>query len=130
VASSGNAEQDRTDALIGLLSDAIGEWRERMKNLVFTGSDDDEVVVTHDSDGRLIECWIEPGLQQQLSLEELEIKVNEAIAGNAQRAQRGFDEAFEEMTAQLERPPFTQLLRHPVAEEMAAALHKATGGKS
>lgn len=113
------------DAALDALLDAVAEWRERMDTYVVTGSDDDDVVVTHDADGRLVELWVQPGLQQQLTVAELEARINDAVGDNAKRAAEGFQQMFDEFVAQFSAGRYAKLAQHPVADEMSAALNKA-----
>jgi len=67
------------------------DWDAEVQRFTATGSDDDDVIVTHDCTGRIIECSLRPGLQQELTLDELEDAVNNAILANADRAREGLD---------------------------------------
>jgi hypothetical protein len=120
-----NEVNDALDALL----DAVGEWRERMDSFVVTGNDDDDVVVTHDCDGRLVELWVQPGLQQQLTVAELEGRINDALAGNAERAMEGFQQMFSEFVGQFTQAPYAKFAGHATADEMADALTKAVGSR-
>jgi len=69
---------DDLDALI----EVVAAWRDKVNSFVATGSDDDDVIATHDARGRLMELWVQPGLQQDMTVEEFEDAINEAIEGN------------------------------------------------
>src|SRR5438045_2331565 len=51
---------------------AVWDWQAKVDALVITGTDDQDVIATHDTTGRLIELYVRPGLQQQLTTEEFE----------------------------------------------------------
>jgi hypothetical protein len=63
---------------------------------------DDDVIVTHDSAGRLVECSPRPGLQAELTTAELEEAICDAISHNVVRAQAGLDEIAEQFRAKCE----------------------------
>lgn len=117
---------DQTDKTLDALLDAIAEWREKSDRFVATGSDDDDVIVTHDAKGRLLECWPQPGLQQALTVDELEDAINAALASNGKRATEEFDRMADEFLSQFAEAPYTAVAQHPVAGELADALTKAT----
>jgi hypothetical protein len=103
---------------------ALFDWQDRVDALVTTGDDDDEIIATHDSRGRLIELWVRPGLQQQLTIAELEDRINEAIADNAGRAQAEMTKISESFLARFDAIP-TQYANHPVATQLADAYASA-----
>lgn len=109
---------DDLDALI----DAVAAWREKVNSFVATGSDDDDVIATHDARGRLMELWVQPGLQQDLTIEEFEDAINDAIEGNTVRANEQFSRMADEFLAQFAAAPYTRMAQHPVADELSDAL--------
>lgn len=109
---------DDLDALI----DAVAAWREKVNSFVATGSDDDDVIATHDARGRLMELWVQPGLQQDLTIEEFEDAINDAIEGNTVRANEQFSRMADEFLAQFAQAPYTRMAQHPVADELSDAL--------
>ena len=99
---------------------AVFDWQDKVDALVTTGDDDDEIIATHDSRGRLIELWVRPGLQQELTTSELEDRINDAIADNASRAQAGMKKISDSFLAQFTAIP-QQFAQHPVGTELAEA---------
>lgn len=68
------------------------EWQDEAHRQVTTTEDDDaDVIASHDSAGRLIELEIKPGLPRELNTEELETKINEALADNINRGKKRLD---------------------------------------
>ena len=108
---------------------AVYDWQEKVDALVTTGSDDAEVIATHDSRGCLIELWVQPGLQQELTTDELEDRINEAISDNAQRARTALREISDEFLQRFSTIP-EQFRDHPVAEQLASTFSTARGPKS
>ena len=111
----------RASDAVGQLLEAVYEWEDGADAFIATGCDDDDVVVTHDSAGRLIECTPRPGLQQELTRGELEDAVNDAIRRNAVRAEAGLEELAERFRDRCEQIA-AAVGEHPVGDEMAAAL--------
>jgi hypothetical protein len=108
---------------------AVYDWQDKVDSLVTTGDDDDEVIATHDSRGCLIELWVRPGLQQELTTEELEDQVNDAITDNASRAQAQMKRISDEFLAQFSSIP-EQYAQHPVANQLANAYISASQPKN
>lgn len=113
---------------IDMMLDLVYEWQAKADAFVATGSDDDDVVVTHDSTGALIECTVRPGLQQDLTTAELEQRINDAIADNAARAYEGVMAISNEFLSHFEQIP-EQLASHPAAARFADALAAASDGR-
>jgi len=114
----------RASKAFGDLLDAAYEWDRAADAFFATGSDDDDVVVTHDSRGALIEVVLRPGLQNELTVEELEAAINDAIDRNQARWRQGLDAISEQFKARCEQ--ISQTVRpHPVGDEMVAALAAA-----
>jgi uncharacterized coiled-coil protein SlyX len=111
----------RASEAIGLILDAVYEWEAKADKFIATGSDDDDVIATHDSRGRLIECTLRPGLQQELTVGELEDCINEAIRENVARAQAGLDKLSAEFQAKCEQAA-ALVGQHPVGDELVDAL--------
>lgn len=111
------------------IMDITCEWDTEVQRFTATGSDDDDVVVTHDCTGRIIECSLRPGLQQELTLAELEDEVNNALMANAARAREGLDAITEKWLAKFADIP-TELTEHPVADDLAARLHQSTAKRA
>jgi hypothetical protein len=107
--------------------EAVYEWEAKADAFVATGNEDDDVVVTHDSRGRMIEVSIRPGLQRELTTDELEDCINDAIAGNASRARDGLNAITNEFLAQFAQIP-EMLATHPVGARFTAALSSANRG--
>ncbi len=112
---------DDLDALI----EVVAAWRDKVNSFVATGSDDDDVIATHDARGRLMELWVQPGLQQDMTVEEFEDAINEAIEGNTTRANEQFSKMADEFLAQFAKAPYTAMA-HPVADQLSDALTKAS----
>lgn len=98
----------------------VFDWQDKVDALVTTGDDDDEVIATHDSRGRLIELWVRPGLQQQLTTGELEDRINDAIASNAGRAQADMQKISDHFLAKFTAIP-DEYAQHPVGTQLAEA---------
>ncbi len=109
---------DDLDALI----EVVAAWRDKVNSFVATGSDDDDVIATHDARGRLMELWVQPGLQQDMTVEEFEDAINEAIEGNTTRANEQFSKMADEFLAQFAQAPYTAMAQHPVADQLSDAL--------
>jgi hypothetical protein len=103
---------------------AVFDWQDEVDALVTTGDDDDEIIATHDSRGRLIELWVRPGLQQELTTDELEDRINDAIAGNARRAHAEMQKISGAFVAKFSSIP-SQFEPHPVGNQLAAAYKAA-----
>ena len=114
----------RASEAIGLILDAVYEWEAKADKFIATGSDDDDVIATHDSRGRLIECTLRPGLQQELTTAELEDRINDAIRDNVGRAQAGLEKISQEFLAKCEQAA-ALVGQHPVGDQLAAALASA-----
>jgi hypothetical protein len=99
---------------------AVFDWQDRVDALVTTGDDDDEIIATHDSRGRLIELWVRPGLQRELTTAELEDRINETIADNASRAQAEMKNISDSFLTQFTAIP-GQFAQHPVGTQLAEA---------
>ena len=122
-------QSDRASAAVAALLEAVYAWQEKADALVTTGAFEDEVVATHDSRGCLIELWVRPGLQQELTTEELEDALNDAISDNAHRAHAAMEGLAEEFLRGFEAIP-EEYLDHPVAEQLARVYHCAREPKS
>lgn len=106
---------------LGKILDAVYDWERAADAFIATGSDDDDVVVTHDSRGALIEVSLRPGLQNELTLEELETAINDAIAENLTRTHEGLAEIGAQFRARCEQIS-AAVGPHPVGDELVAAL--------
>ena len=111
------------DGLEAML-EAVYDWQDEVDALVTTGSADQEIIATHDPRGRLIELWVRPGLQQELTTEEFEDAVNEVIADNARRGLEKINEISDRFLAQFGAIP-EELAIHPVAQRLARLLSPA-----
>jgi hypothetical protein len=109
--------------------EAVFDWQDKVDALVTTGDDDDEVIATHDSRGRLIELWVRPGLQQELTTAELEDRINDAIAGNAGRAQAEMNKISESFVNKFTAIP-ARFAQHPVGTQLAEAYTAAMQSNS
>lgn len=99
---------------------AVFDWQDKVDALVTTGDDEDEIIATHDSSGRLIELWVRPGLQQELTTAELEECINDAIVGNAHRAQTEMNRISESFISKFTAIP-KEFAQHPVGTQLAEA---------
>ncbi len=112
---------DNVDALV----DEIANWGETVKGWVATGSDDDDIIATHDARGRLIELWAQPGVQQEMTADEFEDAINDAIEGNVTRAREHFAKMAGEFLTRFAQAPYTTMAQHPVADQFSDALSKS-----
>jgi hypothetical protein len=108
---------------------AVFDWQDKVDALVTTGDDDDDIIATHDSRGRLIELWVRPGLQRELTTAELEDRINDAIMGNASRAQTEMKKISESFVSQFTSIP-QQFAQHPVGNQLAEAYTSAMRPKA
>lgn len=106
---------------LGKILEAVYDWERAVDLFIATGSDDDDVVVTHDSRGALIEVSVRPGLQNELTVDELETVINDAIEQNLTRAKEGLDEIGTQFRARCEQIS-AAVGPHRVGDELAAAL--------
>ena len=114
----GKAKQayDGLDAML----QAVYDWQDQVDALVITGSPDQDVIATHDSAGRLIELWVRPGLQQELTTEEFEDAINDAVTDNAHRGLEQMQAICDGFLERFAAIP-DELAGHPVAQRLAAA---------
>lgn len=112
---------EQSSQMIDKLLDAVNAWEAKLNAFTATSDIDDEIVITHDARGRMIGCDIPRGLQEQLSVEEFEEAMNEAISKNAKRAYEGIQAMAAEFRAQWSSVP-EEFANHPVAGEFSAAL--------
>jgi hypothetical protein len=103
---------------------AVFDWQDKVDALVTTGDDDDEIIATHDSRGRLIELWVRHGLLQELTTAELEDRINHAIVDNASRAQAEMRKISDAFLAQFTAVP-RKFAQHPVGVQLADAYRAA-----
>jgi hypothetical protein len=122
VAVPGKAEE--ASGGIQAMLEALEAWQEKADALVTTGAFDDEVIATHDSKGCLIELWVRPGLQQELTTDELEDRMNEAISDNAHRARAALMELSDRFLGRFRSIP-EEYLHHPTAEQLAGVYSSA-----
>ncbi|MGV2581432.1 hypothetical protein [Mycobacterium avium] len=115
---------EMSSAMIDKLLDAIYRWEDKVNAFTATGDPDDDIVLTHDGRGRLIGCDIRPGLQEELTVGELEEAMNDAIARNAARTHAGIQAMAAEFREEFAHIP-EEFAQHPVAVEFAAALRGA-----
>jgi hypothetical protein len=114
----------RASQAVGVMLDVVFEWEAKTAAFMATGDDDADVVVTHDCRGRMIEMSIRPGLQEELTVGELEDVVNAEIARNAARAAAGLNAIRDEFLSNFGHIP-DEVANHPVAARFASALHAA-----
>ncbi|NTY62055.1 hypothetical protein [Mycolicibacterium sphagni] len=112
---------EQMSSMLDRLLETVFEWEDKVNAFTATSDIDDEIVITHDGRGRLIGCDIPPGLQEQLSVEEFEEAMNEAIAKNAQRTYDGIQALAAEFRDKWANVP-EEFANHPVAAEFSAAL--------
>lgn len=118
-----------TDARLRVLDemlDAVYEWQEKADAFIATGDDDDPVIATHDSRGKLLELYVRPGLIRELSVDELDEEINSAIAKNAAKAHAGLMKISDDFLSKWADIP-QHVANHPVAVRMADALAAARG---
>jgi hypothetical protein len=118
----GNAKRAH-DGIEAMLA-AVYEWQDKADKLVTTGDDDGDVIATHDSRGRLIELWVRPGLQRELTLEELEELINEVISDNADRAQAALNKISAEFLAAVAL--LEEKFPHPLREQLGDSYREVT----
>lgn len=106
--------------------DAVFDWQDQVDALVTTGDDNDDIIATHDSRGRLLELWLRPGLQRELTTAELEDSINDAIADNAERARAHMHKISEEFFGRF-RVLGQRFAHHPVGAELAQTYADAIG---
>lgn len=111
------------DTMLGLIYDWITEAEEFLSS----GNDDDDVIVVHDSRGRLIDLDVREGLQRELTVEELNDEINAALGDNAERARRGIDAISERLFQRCAELLPEELRKHPVAEQLSAAMPRQRG---
>ena len=116
---------DGIDKMLNL----VYEWEAKVDGFVATGQDDDDVVITHDSTGAMIELTLRKGLQQELTTGELEEAINDAIADNVALAQEGLMAISNDFLEQFSQIP-QELAQHPVAARFANALSSASASTS
>jgi hypothetical protein len=112
---------EKSSEMIDKLLDAVYRWENNVAAFTATGDPDDDIVLTHDGRGRLIGCDIRTGLQEELTVGELEDAMNDAIAKNAQRTYAGIQAMAAEFRDEFAQIP-EEFAQHPVAAEFAAAL--------
>ncbi|MBS9536144.1 hypothetical protein KIH27_21400 [Mycobacterium sp. M1] len=113
------------ERLTGML-DAVSAFQSRVRNYVHCGDEDDEVVISHDANGRLVEAWVQPGLQHKLTVEELEDAINDAITRNVAGTARGVEQLYTDFFSTFAEPPFTDdLMQNVVGVEMVQVFQKA-----
>jgi hypothetical protein len=110
--------------IIDKLLDAIYRWEKKVDSFTATGNADDDIVLTHDGRGRLIGCDIRAGLQEELTVGELEDAMNDAIAKNAARTYAGIQAMAAEFREEFAQIP-EAFAAHPVAAQFASALRGA-----
>ena len=108
---------------------AVYDWQDKVDALVTTSDDDQDIIATHDSKGRLIELWVRPGLQQELTTEEFEDRINDAIVDNAKRAHEQMQKISNDFRARFASIP-DELANNPVAERLANAFTAAAKPKN
>lgn len=105
-----------------LMLNMIYDWMQEAEEFLSSGGDDDDVIVVHDSRGRLIDLDVREGLQQELTVDELNDRINDALESNSHRAMAGIDaisqKLFDKCATLL--PP--EVMQHPVANDLASAL--------
>lgn len=111
---------EKSSEMIDKLLDAIYRWEKKVDSFTATGDPDDDIVLTHDGRGRLIGCDIRAGLQEELTVGELEDAMNDAIA-NAARTYAGIQAMAAEFREEFAQIP-EEFAKHPVAAEFASAL--------
>lgn len=112
---------EKSSQMIDQLLDAIYRWEKKVDSFTATGDPDDDIVLTHDGRGRLIGCDIRAGLQEELTVGELEDAMNDAIAKNAARTYAGIQAMAAEFRKEFTEIP-EEFAKHPVAAELASAL--------
>jgi len=111
----------RASDAIGAILAAVYEWEDDVDSFFVTGGEDDDVCVAHDATGALIECVPRRGLQQELTLRELEDAVNAALRANAARVQEGLAQIMSRFGERCQVAT-AGLGGHPVGADMVAAL--------
>jgi hypothetical protein len=103
--------------------DAIYAWDEETDAFLSSTSDDDDIIVVHDSRGRLLDLDVREGLQQELTIGEFNDRISDALAQNARQAADGLDAISQKLFDECAKIASPELLQHPVANQLAQALH-------
>ncbi len=105
------------------MMDAIFAWEEEAEAFMSSSEDTDaDIIVVHDSRGRLIDLDVREGLQRELTIDEFNDRISEAMATNAAKAVAGLEAICERLFAKAAQMAPPEILQHPVAEEMAKGL--------
>ena len=110
-------------APLNRMLDAIYAWDEETDAFLSSTSDDDDIIVVHDSRGRLLDLDVREGLQQELTIGELNDCISDALAQNARQAADGLDAISQKLFDECAKIASPELLQHPVANQLAQALH-------
>lgn len=116
------------EAALGPLNqmlDAIYAWEAETDAFVSSSDPDEDIIVVHDSRGRLLDLDIRDGLQQELSISELNERINEALAANARRGAEGLDSISQKLFDECAKIASPEMLQHPVANQLVQALNKS-----
>lgn len=110
-------------APLNRMLDAIYAWDEETDAFLSSTSDDDDIIVVHDSRGRLLDLDVREGLQQELTIGELNERISDALAQNARKAADGLDAISKKLFDECAKIASPELREHPVANQLAQALH-------
>lgn len=92
--------EEAVDAVI----DRLLKWQDDADTQVTTTEDDDaDVIPVHDSAGRLIELEIRPGLQRELTIDEFQAAINEALTANLRRGKEKLNKLSDECFKDVEQ---------------------------
>ncbi len=112
-------------APLNTMLDAIYAWDEETDAFLSSTSDDEDIIVVHDSRGRLLDLDVREGLQQELTISELNDRISDALAQNARKAAEGLDAISQKLFDECAKIASPELLQHPVANQLAQAVHSS-----
>lgn len=118
-----NAAAETALRPLNKLLDAIYAWETETDAFTSSTDPDEDIIVMHDSRGRLLDLEIREGLQQELTIEELNERINEALSANARRGAAGIDAISQKFFTECSKIASPELLQHPVANQFAHALN-------
>ncbi|MCH9737039.1 MAG: hypothetical protein K0U78_21220 [Actinomycetia bacterium] len=116
------AAEQATNRVAGLV-DLIQIYEQEAEAYASCSDDSEDIIVVHDSRGCLMDLDVRDGLQRELTTDEFNDRVSEAMQSNAARAAKGFDDICERFFAGAAKLASPETLKHPVAEDMANAFN-------
>lgn len=110
---------------LGQMLDVMYAWDQDAATFMSSTDETEDIIVVHDSRGRLIDLDVREGLQRELTIDELNEQISEAIASNADRAAKGIDDISERLFAECIELATPQDLSHPVAGDLVNAYNSS-----